>query len=115
MLTKVNETALAERILARRDQQPEYGSATSFAPPQSTQLFDGNGGLLNARCTPEIIRLLVLYTPAAAQGRNISSIVIWPFKKPTRHILTARSQAGELLLITFSNLVSMRVVILVKI
>src|SRR5690625_7473407 len=25
--------------------------------------------------TPEIIRLLVLYTPAAAQGRNISSIV----------------------------------------
>jgi len=75
MLTKVNETALAERNLARRDQQPEYGSATSFAPPQSTQLFDGNGGLLNARCTPEIIRLLVLYTPAAAQGRNISSIV----------------------------------------
>src|SRR5690625_7850453 len=34
-----------------------------------------DNGLLNARCTPEIIRLLVLYTPAAAQGRNISSIV----------------------------------------
>src|SRR5690625_5803248 len=67
MLTKVNETALAERNLARRDQQPEYGSATSFAPPQSTQLFDGYGGLLNARCTREIIRLLVLYTAAAAQ------------------------------------------------
>src|SRR5690625_2587118 len=32
-------------------------------------------------------------------------LLIWPFKKPTRHILTARSQAGELLLITFSNLV----------
>src|SRR5690625_4797563 len=75
MLTKVNETAVAERNLARRAQQPEYGSAISFSPPQSPQLFDGNGRLLNARCTPEIIRLLVLYTPAAAQGRNISSIV----------------------------------------
>src|SRR5690625_2289512 len=42
-------------------------------------------------------------------------LLICPFNKPTTDILPARSQAAGLQLITFSNLVSMRVVILVKI
>lgn len=72
MLVKINEGVLAERNRQRRDQHSDHGSA-SFSSPPPMQGMDN--GLLNARCTPEIIRLLVLYTPAAAQGRNISSIV----------------------------------------
>lgn len=72
MLAKINEDTLAQRYRERRNQHPDHGSA-SLSSPSPIQGIDA--GLLNTRCTPEIIRLLVLYTPAAAQGRNISSIV----------------------------------------
>ncbi len=35
----------------------------------------GAGAVVQARCSPEVVRVLVLYTPDAAQGRDIDGII----------------------------------------
>ncbi|MFO7313162.1 M12 family metallo-peptidase [Rhodothermus marinus] len=54
------------------------------AVEQETQAFVGScaqeeaaavGAMVQNRCSPEVVRVLVLYTPAAAQGRDIDGII----------------------------------------
>lgn len=81
LMAKVSEKAMIERDNKLRNHTHEREYAPSQSPPSieesSLKSKEPNSSfiLTNPRCSPEVIRLLVLYTAAAAQGRNIQNLV----------------------------------------